>query len=222
MNVTPHDRADVPVPVDDIEEFSGVVEANLVEPAAGHRNRMVMQRDQRVQVVCRAQRRVERSKSLLGQMTTSGAGQTAVEQHDAPAAEINVTFSDERLAAQLALEHSGLVVIARDAHHRHAERTEHTTEMLVTADVVLHEIARHHHCINGPLARLRESERTCERRQRSYAAQRIGLVAEEMRISELDEADAHFQYSAWLIEPSCFRTRSRAASSSQCDERSEM
>ncbi len=129
-------------------------------------------------------------------MSACGSDERAVEKHDSPATHVHVAFGDEGLAAQLAVEHGRLIVIARNAHHRHAERAEDATEMFVAARVVLHEIASHEHTIDGPLTRLRESERARQRGQRSHTTQRGSLVAEEMRIGELDEADAHFQYSA--------------------------
>ncbi len=141
------------------------------------------------------ERRIERGERLLRQVTAGGAGQAAVEKHDAPVAEIHVTVGDERLAAQLAMKRGRLVMIAGNAQHRHLERTEDAAEMFVAGHVVLHEIARHEHGIHRPLARLREIDRAHESRQRSHAAQRFGLVAVQVRISKLYETYAHFQDS---------------------------
>ena len=44
-------QADQLVPIDDVEEFGCVVEADLIEPAAGHRDGVMMQTYQRVQGV---------------------------------------------------------------------------------------------------------------------------------------------------------------------------
>jgi hypothetical protein len=87
------------VPVDDLEELGCVVEADLIEPAAAHGHRVMMQAHERVQVVCGAQRGVERRECFFGEVTARGAGQAAIEQHDAPAAHVDVPVGHERLAA---------------------------------------------------------------------------------------------------------------------------
>ena len=191
--MAPHDRTHVAVAVDHVEELGRVVEADLIEPAARHGNRVMMQADESVLVVGGAQRRIERRESFFREMTASGADQAAVEQHDAPVGEIHMAIGDERLAAQLAVKRRGLVVIAGNAQHRHLERTEDAAEMLVARNVVLHEIARDEHGIDRPLTCLRKIQRAHERGQRGHAAQRFGLAAVQVRISELYETDAHFQ-----------------------------
>ena len=117
------------------------------------------------------------------------ARNATVEQHDTPASEIGESTEHEGLAVKLAAHRCGLVMIAGQAEDRHAERREQPPEVAVAARVVLHQIAGHEQRVRRPIAPARLRKRGRERGQRGDAAQRLALVAVEMRVGKVHEAD---------------------------------
>ena len=65
----------------------------------------------------------------------------AVEQHDAPVADIHVAAELQRRAGHRQWQRRGHVVIARQAMHGQADLRDHDAEMAVTARIVLHDVA---------------------------------------------------------------------------------
>jgi hypothetical protein len=207
MDVAPQNGAHVLVLIDHIEELVGVLESDLVEPAAAHRHGVMMEADQGVFGVSGAECRVECGQRLLAEPALRGVRHGAVEQHHAPGAHVDVAVGDEGLATQLATHGLRLVVIARQTENGEIQRAEDALDVLVAADIVLHEIAGDEDCIHRPVARLRNAQSPRQSRQRSDAAQRFGLAAVQMRIGELDQS----QYAHDANVKPKLRLKTRAA-----------
>src|ERR1700733_15361281 len=95
MHMSPQNAAHRAVRVDDAEELLGIVEADLVQPIAGHRHGMMMQADQ-YRSGCRGQRLLEQLQLCWRQVTAVLSGYAAVQQHQAPTTKIKGASRNER------------------------------------------------------------------------------------------------------------------------------
>ena len=120
VHMAPDDRTYLPMPVEGLKEFGRVFQSDPIEPAAVHGDRMVMQTNHAMPVARSGQRLVQGLQTFAAQAAAGRAGDTAVEQYDAPQAEINVAIDLERGAIQLAAHDRRVVVVSREAQHRHA------------------------------------------------------------------------------------------------------
>src|SRR6185312_2378910 len=188
MHVAPDDAANVGMPIDDVEELVGILQADTIEPTARHRNRVVVQTDEDVPLRRSGEGRLQSSQALRAEPSGRRAAYRAIEQHDAPEPKINRSSYDERSAVELAAHRLGLIVIAWQAEHRQPESPEQPAEMRVPGRIVLNEIARHEHRIRRPLALLRVGERCLERGQRCNATQQLTLAPVKVRVGEVSQA----------------------------------
>jgi hypothetical protein len=189
MHVSPHDGLHLRVAVDDGPEFVGVREADLVEPAARHVHRVMVQANQRVTLARPPEIFVELREHLDGDVSACLVRDHAVEQHDAPRADIGRPVELERGARERGTHLRHQVVIARHAEHRLVVARKGAAELLVAARVVLHQIAGDEDRIgHGDVARS-VGENAVERFARVDSPQRRGGVAKQMRIGKVDDSD---------------------------------
>src|SRR4051812_18479275 len=189
MYMAPGHRAYLRMAVDDRPEFVGVREADVIQPAAVHRDRMVMQAHQRMALARHAQFLVELGEHLDRDAAAGLVGYDAVEQHDAPRADVGRAVEFERTPRERGAHLRHEVVIAGDAQYGFAEAAEDPPEMLVAASVILHQVAGDQDGIGNRHVARRISQRALERFERVDAAQRARGVAEQMRVGELDDSD---------------------------------
>src|SRR5207244_3940593 len=98
MHMAPHDGAYVTMPVDDMQELGRIRQPHTIEPAAGHRHRMVVQAHHAMARAGACQGRLEPGEGRRAQGATGRAWQAAVEQHDTPAPQVHETAEHERLS----------------------------------------------------------------------------------------------------------------------------
>src|SRR5439155_7768321 len=103
MYMAPHDGAYVTMPVDDMQEFGRIRQPHAIEPAAGHRHRMVVQAHHAMARAGACQGLLERGEGRRAQGAAGRARQAAVEQHDTPASQVDETAEHEGLSGELAL-----------------------------------------------------------------------------------------------------------------------
>ena len=121
----------------------------------------------------------------------------AVEQHDAPGADVGGTVEIERTARERFAHLRDEIVIAGNAQHRLAEAREEAAEVFVAAGVVLHEVAGDEDGIaDGEMAR-RVGERALERFEGIHPTQRSGDVAKQMGVRELDDSDCTHSFELY-------------------------
>lgn len=188
MNVAPDDAAHVRMSVDDFEELGRILQAHPIQPAAGHRHRLMVQTHERMPIPCRGKSRLQLAQALRAEPAGSGPGDRAVEQHDAPEAKVDGPPHHERRAVELAAHRLRLVVVAGQTQHRHSQAVEYVPEMDITRWVVLDQIARDQHGVGGPVALARVRERCLERGQSGNATQQLALAAVKVRIGEMCQA----------------------------------
>ena len=198
MHVAPDHRLDLRMAVDDRPEFVGVREPDLVEPAALHRDRVVMQAHHRMALprACRALHRAWRAfrprcVRRPGSRPRCRAARSARRRcRPGRRARRAASASAARICGHE-------IVIARHAQYGLAEAREHAAEVFVAARVVLHEIARDQDGVgNGDVTR-GVGERALERLERIHAAQRFRRVAEQMRVGELDDSDCAHSFELY-------------------------
>lgn len=199
MHMTPYDAANVAMPVDDIQELVGILQPDMVEPAARHRHRMMMQTNERMPLWRAREGRLQGSELLRAEAAARRPRHGAVEQHDSPQPEIDVSADDERRAIELASHCLRLVVIAGQAENREPQRSEEVPEVSISRGVVLHEIARDQQPIGRPVvAPLGVQQRCLERGQCRNAAQQLALAAVEVGVCEM--CQAHYTHLKSLAE----------------------
>ena len=91
----------------------------------------------------------------------------------------------------------GQVVIAGQAQHRHLGCTEDVPEPAVAVRIVLHQIAGQQDAVRAAAAALRVGDSRLQCRQRRYAAQAAGGIAEQVHVGVLNEADG-LHRSSWF------------------------
>ena len=125
------------------------------------------------------------------------SGTDAVEQHDAPGADVGGAIEIEGTARERFAHLRNEIVIAGNAQHRLAEAREHAAEMFVAARVVLHQVAGDQDGIaDGEMTR-RISERALQRLGGVHATQRARDVAEQMGVRELDDSDCTHSFELY-------------------------
>ena len=138
------------------------------------------------------ERLIECREGLGTQCAAGRSRDAAVEQHDAPAPEVDESAHHERLAIECAAHGLRLVVVAGQAQHRGAKIGEQTTEVGIAARVILHDVAGNQECIGRPLVGARVRERRLECRQCLHPTQRLVLIAVQVRVGEMRDAhNAH-------------------------------
>ncbi len=136
-----------------------------------------MQADHGVALARAAQLFVELGQHFDGDAAAGLFGHDAVEQHDAPGADVGGTVEIERAARERFAHLRDEIVIAGNTQHRLAEAREHAAEVFVAAGVVLDQVAGDQDGIaHGEMAR-RVSERALERFEGVHATQRARDVA---------------------------------------------
>ena len=121
----------------------------------------------------------------------------AVEQHDAPRADVGGAVEIERTARERCAHLRNEIVIAGNAQYGFAEAREQAAEMFVAARVVLHEIAGDQDGIaDGEMAR-RVGKRALQRLEGIHAAQRARDVAKQMGVRELDDSDCTHSFELY-------------------------
>jgi len=184
VHVTPHHRPNVPMRVDHAPELIAVREADGVDPAAAHLDRMMVQAHHGMLRRTR-QRAIEPLQFLRRQASADVAGIAAVEQYELPPVGRVGSAHLERRPAERLAHGDGLVVISRDAEHRLLRTAEDAAETQITGRIVLNQVARHqqrrvvgHACV-GLVEHLAQA---CIRH---HAAQRAGGAAVQVRIGYL-------------------------------------
>ena len=143
----------------------------------------------RVALARHAELFVELGEHLHGDAAAGLVGHHAVEQHDAPGADVGGAVELERAARERGAHLRNEVVIAGDAQYGFAEAREHAAEMFVAARVVLHQVAGDQDGVaDGEMTR-GVGKRALERLERIHAAQRACDVAKQMWVGELDDSD---------------------------------
>ena len=113
-----------------------------------------MQADHGVALARAAEILVELGQHFDRQVAAGLVGHDAVEQHDAPGADIGGAVQFERPARERRAHLRHEVMIAGDAKYRLAEAREQAAEVFVATRVVLHQIAGHQDGVtNGKMAR---------------------------------------------------------------------
>ena len=92
--------------------------------------------------------------------------------------------------AQLSSHFAGNVVIARNRQDRHAQPAEQQIDRAVGRGLVVDDVARQQHGVDREEMTLRVRETGLQPRQRARPAQRARRVLHQVRIRELDQADA--------------------------------
>ena len=192
VHMAPDDRTHLAMAVEGLKELGRVFQADPIEPAAVHSDRMVMQTNHAMPVTRGGQRLIQGLQSCGAQATAGGAGDAAVEQYNAPRAEISVAIDSERGAIQLAAHDGWVIVVAGQAQHRHSEGGEQPAEMRVAGRVVLHEVAGNQYGIGRPRVRLRMGKRRRERGQCSYPTQGFRLAPVKVRVGKLNQSHYAF------------------------------
>jgi len=103
------------MPVDNVPKLFCVFQPYPIQPAARHRDRMMMQGDQAMTPVRRFQGMLELSKRLLTEPAARGTRETAVEEHDPPGTEVAETTDSERVCPKFPAHDRRIVMIARYA-----------------------------------------------------------------------------------------------------------
>ena len=104
MHVSPADRPYLWMSVENLEEGGGVADADLIEPAAGHADRMMMHANHRV-AIRRTQCAVQRLQLLCADMPAGLSGRAAVDQHQAPVAQIRIPADLKRRRSPVSYTH---------------------------------------------------------------------------------------------------------------------
>ena len=116
-------------------------------------------------------------------------GHHAVEQHDAPGADVGGAVELEGTAAERGAHLRNEVVIPGNAQYGFAEAREQAPEMFVAARVVLHQVAGDQDGVADGQVPGGIGQRAFERLERIHAAQRPCRIAKQMWIGELDDSD---------------------------------
>src|SRR5258708_5225978 len=109
MHVPPDDRTYITMAVDGLQKFVRVLEADPVEPAALHGDRMVVQADHAVTVARSGEGFLQSGEALFAQATARRAGNAAIEQYDAPQPQVDEAADYEGRTAKLATHRLRLV-----------------------------------------------------------------------------------------------------------------
>jgi hypothetical protein len=118
-------------------------------------------------------------------------GEPGLQQQDLPAVARDPLPSDlERDMAQLSSHFAGIVVIARNRQDRHAQPAEQQIDRAVGRGLVVDDVARQQHGVDGEEMALGVRETGLQPRQRARPPQRRVRVLHQVRIRELDQADA--------------------------------
>ena len=149
----------------------------------------MVQADHRMTVARAAQVLVELGQHLHRDPAAGLHGYDAVEQHEAPGADIHRTVEFERAARQRLAHLRYEVVVARNTHHGLAVAREQPAERRVSGRIVLHEIAGDEDRVGNGQVPGRVLERALESFEGIDAAQCGGRVTEQVRIGELDDSD---------------------------------
>ncbi len=174
------------------QEFFRILEPDLVQPAAGHGNRVMVQAHHRVLRARAGQGAVELAKHGGTHAPTGRTGNAAVEKNDAPGADVDMASEDEGLVAELAPHCRRVVVVSGKAQHRDAEISKQASEIGVPGRIVLDDIAGDQHRIHRPVTHSGARKRALERGQRLHAAQGLCRAPVQVRVGELEKAqDAH-------------------------------
>ena len=156
-----------------------------------------MQADHGVALARAAQLFIELGQHFDGDAATGLFGHHAVEQHDAPGADVGRAVEVEGAARERFAHLRNEIVIAGNAQHRFAEAREQAPEMFVAAGVVLHQVAGDQDGIaHGDMAR-RVSERALQRLVGIHATQRARDVAKQVGVRELDDSDCTHSFELY-------------------------
>jgi hypothetical protein len=136
-----------------------------------------------------ADRTIETRELWRLQAAVRLARHRAVEQHDAPVAEIHVTAHLHRRAGDRDRQRRGDVVIARQAIHWQPGFRHHDAEMAVAARLVVHDVAGYQQCVVALAAIERMRQYRAQRCQRRNAAQRAQRVRKQVRVGDMQQAD---------------------------------
>ena len=150
---------------------------------------MMVQADHGVALARAAELFIELGQHFDGDVAAGLLGHHAVEQHDAPRADVGGAIEHERAGRERFAHLRDEIVVARNAQHGLAEARKDPAEVFVAGRVVLHEIAGDEDCVaDGQVAR-RVGKRTFEGFEGIHTAQGARGIAEQMGIRELDDSD---------------------------------
>ena len=138
---------------------------------------MVVQAHHGVALSRAAQLFVELGQHFDRDAATGLIGHDAVEQHDAPGADVGRTVELERAARERFAHLRYEIVVAGDAQHRLAEAREYAAEVFVAARVILHQVAGDQDGIGNCQMTRRIRERALERFEGIHATQRARDIA---------------------------------------------
>src|SRR5262245_14793999 len=171
VNVPPHDGAYVLVAVDDLEELVRVFQSYLIEPAAAHAHRMMVQAHESVRSRILGQRTLQQLQLRRRKPSACLASDEAVEHHCEPARPARNAAELKRRAVQRAGHRDRFVVIAGNAVDRYSERGEDFAKSRVALGIVLDEIAGSENAVARPMLRAGIVDGREERGVGGYAAE---------------------------------------------------
>ena len=160
-----------------------------------------MQAHQRVPLARHAEFLVELGQHLDRHAPAGLLGHHAVEQHDAPGADVGRSVEFEGSAAERGAHLRHQVVIPGDAQYGFAEAREHTTERFVATRVVLHQVAGDQDGVTDGQMPGGICQRALERFERIHATQRSCRIAKQMWVGELDDSDGTHSIALYKHAP---------------------
>ncbi len=122
--MSPQDAAYLRMPVDDGEELVRIVQCHGIQPAAAHRDRLVVHAHQGVRVGRTGQQTVEFLQAFRGEVRALAAGDGGVEKNEMPATVVQVCFEPAQPAVSQPAQQLPLVVIAGQAVDRQPQLAE--------------------------------------------------------------------------------------------------
>ena len=141
VHVPPKNSAYLRMSIDDVEKLLGVDQTDGIEPTAAGLDRMMVQHDEHVKIAGAFESDLEAREFARPQQPLGAARHMRVEHHEAPAPKIVVAAVTERFARERLAKQVGIVVVARDAKHRFAERREFAPRPVVALGIVVDDVA---------------------------------------------------------------------------------